>query len=93
MAFVAVPQHRYLGLGDAWMTRSKQTTMVGSGECSRQSPLWLVGEDVSEAKEEEVALLLRTSGEQHCGLHAQLLAVTLLAVAATAVGLALVGLQ
>ena len=70
----------------------KQTTMVGSGECSRQSPLWLVGEDVSEAKEEEVALLLRTSGEQHC-LHAQLLAVTLLAVAATAVGLALAGLQ
>jgi hypothetical protein len=61
MAFVAVPQHRYLGLGDAWMTRSKQTTMVGSGECSRQSPLW-VGEDVSEAKEEEVALLLRIQG-------------------------------
>ena len=35
--------------------------MVGSGECSRQSPLW-VGEDVSEAKEEEVALLLRIQG-------------------------------
>ena len=66
--------------------------MVGSGECSRQSPLW-VGEDVSEAKDVEVALLLRTSGEGHCGLHAQLLAVTLLAVAATAVGLALAGLH
>jgi hypothetical protein len=68
-----------------------QMTVAGSGECSRQLLLRLVGGNASEAEEQEEVLLLRLLGERF-ERHAQLSGSPPVEAAAVAVGLPLDGL-
>lgn len=91
MAAVAARPRRW-GVGEARVTRSKQTMMARSGEHLRQSLPQMVDEDATGAEVQEVALLLRTSTVCY-GRHVRLYVTLLVAAAAVAVVLASAELQ